>query len=99
MRPESFPVLDEAYETLAQYGDAIKIRVEGHTDNTGGRKLNERLSTDRARVVAEYIINKGIEKELVSYKGFAWDRPIAPNDTREGRQKNRRTEIFIEDRY
>lgn len=97
LRPESIPVLDEAYETITSYGPNVKIRVEGHTDSDGGRALNERLSLNRAKTVADYLINKGLKKENVTYQGFAFDRPVAKNDTPANKQLNRRTEIIIVD--
>jgi outer membrane protein OmpA-like peptidoglycan-associated protein len=96
LRPESIPVLDEAYETISSYGPDVKIRVEGHTDSDGGRAMNERLSLNRAKTVAEYLVNKGLKKDNVSYKGYAFDKPVAKNDTPANKQLNRRTEVVIE---
>jgi len=66
-------------------------RIEGHTDNTGPRKLNERLSLARANSVKSALVNEyNIDASRLSTQGFAWDQPIADNKTKEGRAMNRR---------
>jgi outer membrane protein OmpA-like peptidoglycan-associated protein/tetratricopeptide (TPR) repeat protein len=73
----------------------MRIRINGHTDDVGSEANNQVLSENRARAVYEYLIEEGIEKERLSYKGFGESQPIADNDTEEGRQQNRRTEFII----
>ena len=73
----------------------VKVRFEGHTDSRGSRELNTKLSDNRAKAVMNYMIANGIEKNRVSGKGFGPDRPVASNDTEEGRALNRRTELVI----
>lgn len=94
LREESRAALDRIAGILAgKYADR-EIIVEGHTDATGGADYNLRLSRDRAETVARYLRQRaGTEK--LSYRGFGPDRPIAGNDTSDGRQKNRRVEIII----
>lgn len=66
-------------------------KIEGHTDNTGPRKLNERLSLARANAVKSSLVNEyGVDANRLSTQGFAWDQPIASNSTAEGRAMNRR---------
>lgn len=66
-------------------------RIEGHTDNTGPRKLNERLSLARANSVKSALVSEfNIDASRLSTQGFAWDQPIADNKTKEGRAMNRR---------
>lgn len=66
-------------------------QIEGHTDNTGPRKLNERLSLARANAVKSSLVNEfGVDASRLSTQGFAWDQPIATNKTAEGRAMNRR---------
>ena len=73
----------------------IKIEIGGHTDNQGSESYNERLSNDRAKAVYDYLVNKGIDSKRMSYKGYGMSKPVATNDTEEGRALNRRTEFTI----
>lgn len=74
----------------------IRITINGHTDNQGAESYNKELSTKRAQAVYEYLIKSGISQERLKYQGFGQSKPIATNDTQQGRQKNRRIafEIF-----
>lgn len=72
---------------------AYKIEISGHSDNTGTDELNDRLSQQRAEAVRNYLIGKGIAAETMTAKGYGKRKPIADNDTEEGRKKNRRVEI------
>ncbi|MDN3511869.1 MAG: OmpA family protein [Candidatus Jettenia sp.] len=71
----------------------MHIRIEGHTDNIGSMEYNIDLSQKRAQAVKNYLIDKGINESRVSIVGFGYKKPIAPNDTEEGRALNRRAEI------
>jgi outer membrane protein OmpA-like peptidoglycan-associated protein len=73
----------------------LKMECEGHTDITGSLELNQRLSLQRATAVQDYLIEQGIETPRISAVGKGPDVPVASNDTREGRQKNRRVEIIV----
>lgn len=94
LRDESGPELDRIV-TLLNDKPKLVIQVDGHTDNTGSNEINNRLSQDRADAVREYLIGKGIEPDRVASKGFGEAKPIATNDTDEGRQQNRRVEFVI----
>jgi len=94
LRPESGPELDRLVTTLNE-SPKIVIEVGGHTDNTGSKEINAKLSQDRADAVREYFISKGIEPDRVGSKGFGESKPVAANDTDEGRQQNRRVEFVI----
>ncbi|HEX6090897.1 MAG TPA: OmpA family protein [Gemmatimonadales bacterium] len=85
-------ILDEVAATLNENPN-IRVEVAGHTDNTGGRALNERLSLQRADAVKNYLVSKGVSADRMTTAGYAWDRPVAPNTTRAGRALNRRTEL------
>ena len=67
--------------------------LEGNTDTTGPDKLNERLSVDRAEVIKNYLVKKGVSADRLSTIGNSDTKPVATNETREGRSKNRRTDI------
>ncbi|MEN6511329.1 MAG: OmpA family protein, partial [Chloroherpetonaceae bacterium] len=74
----------------------IKILIEGHTDANGTLQANQLLSEQRAEVVKQYLIKKGISPDRVQTVGFGELKPIASNSTAFGRQLNRRTEIVIQ---
>ena len=73
----------------------LNLRVEGHTDATGPYDYNLRLSEDRARSVVQFLAEQGIAATRMVAEGYGPDRPIASNDTGEGRSRNRRVEIVI----
>ncbi|MDX2197122.1 MAG: OmpA family protein [Cytophagales bacterium] len=73
----------------------IRIEVSGHTDDTGTDEINNRLSYERARSVAEYLIKKGVDKNRLMYRGYGKNRPIASNTTDDGKKLNRRTEFEV----
>ena len=84
------PEVAKVAEKLAEFPNA-SARIEGHTDNTGPRKLNERLSLARANSVKSALVNEyNVDASRLSTQGFAWDQPIADNKTKEGRAMNRR---------
>ena len=84
------PEIAKVAEKLAEYPNAT-ARIDGHTDNTGPRKLNERLSLARANSVKSSLVNEfNVDPARLSTQGFAWDQPIADNNTKEGRAMNRR---------
>ena len=91
IRPESFPHLDMVVEFMAHKKTA-RVEISGHTDNVGNAKANKTLSEKRAQACRNYIVSKGIDKKRLDAIGFGDEHPIAPNDTDEGRQKNRRIE-------
>jgi len=95
LNAEAVAVLDEAAEILKRY-PGLQVEVVGHTDAIGSNAVNQRLSERRARTVYNYLVNKGIDRSrLVGPTGYGKTQPIAPNDTRDGRAQNRRTELII----
>ena len=98
---DSYNLKSESKETIDNIISAIKknypdreIIVQGHTDNTGREDYNKTLSERRAKTVADYIL-PNLNHDKLSYSGFGDKEPIAPNDTAEGRRKNRRVDIII----
>lgn len=89
--PESYPRLDKVAEYMT-YKPSSRIEVSGHTDNVGSAKKNMALSVKRAEAVRVYLLGKGIGDGRVKAVGRGSTRPVASNDTEEGRQKNRRIE-------
>jgi flagellar motor protein MotB len=97
--PESEPELLKLAEFL-QNNNRLKVEVQGHTDNTGTEAGNLVLSEKRAQSVAEYLIAKGIARERLEWAGFGESKPVAENDSEEGRRQNRRTTIkILQDSY
>jgi len=97
LRPGAFPVLDKQAEILNVYFPAAVATVCGFTDSTGGDELNDRLSLARAEAVVTYLTERGVAPARLKGRGFGKDFPIAPNDTPEGRSRNRRTEVVLPD--
>jgi outer membrane protein OmpA-like peptidoglycan-associated protein len=80
---------------LMQQNPRMKVEISGHTDNIGNKEHNATLSNNRARSVFDYLVHQGIAAERMTYKGYGFDKPVASNDTEEGRALNRRTEFTI----
>jgi len=94
LKPESEIVIDEFFDFLND-NTTLKISIQGHTDNVGNDDDNLKLSQNRAKAVYDYLLEKGIDPQRISYKGFGESKPIATNDTESGRARNRRTEFVI----
>lgn len=92
--PASENELNRLYQLLDDRPE-MRIRINGHTDNVGTAADNQALSEARAEAVYTYLLEKGISRDRLTYKGFGEEVPIAPNDTPEGRQRNRRTEFEV----
>lgn len=89
--PSSFPRLDGVVEYMT-HRPSVRIQVSGHTDNVGNARKNLALSEARARAVRDYLVSKGIDGARIEAVGFGDARPVASNDTEEGRARNRRIE-------
>ncbi len=96
LRPDSKPEL-ERVATVLQDNPSMKIEISGHTDSKGSATYNLKLSESRAKSVVDYLVTKGIDKSRLTYKGYGFLKPIASNETEEGRQQNRRTEFKVTD--
>ncbi len=94
LRDESQAELDRLYEIMDE-NPGIRVEISGHTDNVGSASFNKKLSEARAKAVVDYLVDKGIDAGRLEYAGYGFEKPIASNDTEEGRQKNRRTEFKI----
>ena len=89
IKEKSKPELNKI-ATFLQENPDIRIAINGHTDNVGAPDYNQTLSTNRAKAVYEYLVDTGVSADRLAYRGYGQDKPIAPNDTEVGRQKNRR---------
>jgi outer membrane protein OmpA-like peptidoglycan-associated protein len=94
LKKESFSALNDLVDALKSK-PSLNIEIAGHTDNVGNHEANQKLSADRANVVRDYLIKHGIEPNRVIAKGYGETQPVADNDSPEGRQQNRRTEVRI----
>jgi outer membrane protein OmpA-like peptidoglycan-associated protein len=93
LRGESTPTLEEIGEMLEAHPD-LALVIEGHTDNTGAAEANQALSRQRAEAVRAYLVSTfAIDESRLEAQGFGASRPVASNDTAEGRQQNRRVEL------
>ncbi|OEU44505.1 MAG: hypothetical protein BBJ60_11620 [Desulfobacterales bacterium S7086C20] len=94
IRPEFFPVLDEAVSIVQKYPEK-KVIIEGHTCWVGTEDYNAGLSLRRANSVKEYLVEKGVVSDRLMLKGYGEERPIADNTSIEGRRMNRRVEFKV----
>lgn len=95
LRPESTQTLNEAVEVLRQYPD-IRVEVAGHTCNIGTDAYNQGLSERRAKTVYDYLVSNGIDANRLTSHGYGETSPVADNSTREGRERNRRVELVVQ---
>jgi len=90
----SYPQLNQVI-TFLENNETIRLEISGHTDNVGSLKVNLKLSEERAKAVVDYMVANGIDKSRLEWKGYAFNQPIAPNDTPAGREQNRRVEFKV----
>jgi len=93
IRSKSYATLNRVANLLVEKNFSLKLA--GHTDNTGGRELNLRLSKDRAESVKAYLVSQGANASRIEATGYGPDQPIATNKTAAGRQQNRRVEFTL----
>jgi len=94
IRADFFPVLDSVAQVLYKFTDT-RLQVIGHTDSTGARDYNYNLSNRRASSVSNYLAGRGVDQNRLLVQGVGPDRPIASNDSEQGRASNRRVELQI----
>ena len=92
----SYPILDQVVEIMNRY-PAIRLEIAAHTDNMGSFEYNMNLSQRRAQSMVDYLVSHGIENFRLTGKGYGESRPIATNNTEDGRMINRRVEFIILD--
>ena len=80
---------------LLKNNPTMVIEIQGHTDNVGEIKSNQKLSENRAKAVYDYLVSNGVDKKQLNYKGYGETQPAFDNTTDEGKQKNRRTEFLV----
>ena len=94
LTPDSVPTVESLVVILKAYPN-VAVSLEGHTDNTGDAGANKKLSLDRAVAVKGIMVKGGIAEARIGTDGYGEEKPIASNDTEEGRAKNRRTELVV----
>ncbi len=94
LKTESKHEIEKVYNLLKKY-PTMKLEISGHTDNVSSLRFNQKLSINRAKAVAKFLIDMGIEKNRLVTTGYAFSCPIADNSTIEGQRQNRRVELKI----
>jgi OmpA-OmpF porin, OOP family len=92
LKTSSYPVLDEIVAGMKEQPE-LSVEIQGHTDSRGSKALNDRLSQQRAESVMAYLVSKGISRDRLTARGYGPDKPVASNDTAQGRAENRRVEL------
>lgn len=95
IKAESHDLLNEIVQVIKDNPHIKKIAIEGHASSDGNDDFNMKLSDDRSKSVMKYLVDKGIADKKLTAKGFGETKPIADNETEEGREKNRRVEFNI----
>ena len=94
LRDDAIELLLSVYEIMSKYGNT-SFMIEGHTDSSGPKAFNEKLSLERAESVKSHLVSKGVEGDRLSTTGFGEDNPKESNSTRKGRIANRRVEFKV----
>ena len=96
IEPQYFSLLTKVQNAFSEFPDC-KVIIEGHTDSQGSDIANQRLASERAEAVKQYILaNTNIPSARIQAIGYGESRPIASNETQEGRAKNRRIDVVIQ---
>jgi OOP family OmpA-OmpF porin len=94
IKASSFPLLKEAVSAFKEY-PTLRVEISGHTSDEGKREFNMKLSRKRAEAVKLFLVSAGIEEGRIGTKGYGPDKPIADNETKDGKEKNRRIEFRL----
>ncbi len=96
IKEESFSLLHDIAEVIKKYPQIKKLSIEGHASADGDAKHNKKLSDDRAKAVLDYLVKKeSIPAGSLAAKGWGEEKPIADNNTEDGKEKNRRVEFLV----
>ena len=99
IEPQNFALLTKVQQAINMFPDCA-ITIEGHTDSHGGDQKNMELSKERADAVSQYLMaNMGLDAARISATGYGESRPIATNETKDGRAKNRRIDVIIHPKF
>lgn len=95
--PKTLETLEKLADLMKKHTHVTKLRIEGHTDNVGRARHNEKLSKARADAVAKWLAQHDVEEKRLVTVGFGAKRPLKPNDSQVNRAQNRRTEYYVEE--
>lgn len=95
LKPDGRAELDNAVRALKE-DPALKATITGHTDSVGSEDYNQKLSERRANAARDYLVSQGIDASRITAEGLGETKPIASNDTAEGRAQNRRVEVYAQ---
>jgi OOP family OmpA-OmpF porin len=92
---DSIAILDQAVDVLNRNPE-VRVELDGHTDSIGSDEYNQKLSERRAQIVYDYLTSHGVNSsQIIGVKGYGESKPIDTNETKEGRARNRRTELTV----
>jgi len=94
IKENSLYIIDEIVDAMLSRPQ-LRLEIQGHTDNIGTREYNIELSENRAKAVFDALVERGIDSRRLRYRGFGFSKPVATNDTEEGRAQNRRTQFVV----
>ena len=94
IRPESAPLVQDVADAMQRYPE-MTMEIRGHTDDQGAEDYNLELSEERAEAVADFLVEKGVDRSRLSVRGYGETNPLVANDSEENRRRNRRTEFVI----
>lgn len=97
LREASIPRLDRIARII-QGNPGMDLHIVGHTDNLGAEEVNRKVSAERAAIVMEYLVSRGVDRSRLTSRGMGSADPIESNDTQLGRQANRRIEFLVEEK-
>lgn len=99
LNEDSHSLLDQVALMIKAHPQVKRVRIEGHTDDTGPEDVNQRLSQQRANSVRRYLINKGVSPQRLSAKGYGESKPLVDGTSDSARQKNRRVQFVVESEH
>ena len=94
IKPNFAPILNQFATSLNQ-NTVSTVTIIGHTDNTGSDSVNNPLSIDRAEAARDYLVSRGVARQRIATDGRGSREPVADNNSQQGRDKNRRVEIYV----
>jgi len=95
IKEESHDLLNDVAKVMKAYPNITKIHIEGHTDSDGSARYNKKLSQKRADSVMQFLVDAGVEAGRMEAIGYGEEKPVADNDSKAGKEKNRRVEFNI----
>ena len=93
--PGAIPVLNAVYQEIVDHPEVMNLLIEGHTNNNGSARYNYDLAERRARAVAEWLVDKGVDRNLLIHKGYGFDRPLLPHSHPDAKTVNRRVVFTV----